>query len=42
MYKLVAFQTILYREIYRFMRIWPQTVLPPAITTSLYFLISVI
>lgn len=39
MYKLVAFQTILYREIYRFMRIWPQTVLPPAITTSLYFLI---
>ncbi len=36
---LIAFQTILFREIYRFLRIWPQTVLPPAITTSLYFLI---
>lgn len=39
MQTLIAFQTILFREIYRFMRIWPQTVLPPAITTSLYFLI---
>jgi len=39
MYNLIAFQTILRREIYRFVRIWPQTVLPPAITTSLYFLI---
>ncbi len=39
MHTLIAFQTILYREIYRFIRIWPQTVLPPAITTSLYFLI---
>ncbi|MBM3203905.1 ABC transporter permease, partial [Candidatus Woesearchaeota archaeon] len=33
MYNLIAFQTILRREIYRFVRIWPQTVLPPAITT---------
>lgn len=39
MYHFIAFQTILCREIYRFVRIWPQTVLPPAITTSLYFLI---
>lgn len=39
MYYIIAFQTILHREIYRFLRIWPQTVLPPAITTSLYFLI---
>ena len=35
----VAFQTILFKEIYRFMRIWPQTVLPSAVTTGLYFLI---
>lgn len=39
MRNLIAFQTLLIREIYRFTRIWPQTVLPPAITTSLYFLI---
>jgi ABC-2 type transport system permease protein len=36
---MVAFQTILYREMVRFMRIWPQTLFPPAITMSLYFLI---
>ena len=36
---LIAFQTILFKEIYRFVRIWPQTVLPAAVTTSLYFLI---
>lgn len=34
-----AFITIFYKEIRRFTRIWPQTLLPPAITTSLYFLI---
>ena len=39
MLQLIALQTILFREIYRFVRIWPQTVLPAAITTSLYFLI---
>jgi ABC-2 type transport system permease protein len=27
------------KEIFRFIRIWPQTLLPPAITTALYFLI---
>ncbi len=35
----IAFQTILIKEIMRFVRIWVQTVLPPAITTSLYFII---
>lgn len=35
----VAFWTIFIKEIRRFTRIWPQTLLPPAITTSLYFLI---
>lgn len=35
----VAFMTILRKEISRFMRIWLQTVLPPAITMSLYFVI---
>jgi ABC-2 type transport system permease protein len=35
----VAFQTLLTKEILRFMRIWVQTVLPPAITTVLYFII---
>ncbi len=35
----VAFQTILRKEINRFLRIWLQTILPPAITMSLYFII---
>ncbi len=35
----IAFRTVLFKEIRRFTRIWPQTLLPPAITTSLYFLI---
>lgn len=35
----VALQTIVRREIRRFMRIWPQTLLPPAITMILYFVI---
>ncbi|SDG27578.1 ABC transporter permease [Phytopseudomonas seleniipraecipitans] len=36
---LVALRTIVYREVRRFMRIWPQTLLPPAITMVLYFVI---
>jgi len=36
---MVAFFTIVRREIRRFMRIWPQTLLPPAITMTLYFAI---
>lgn len=35
----VAFNTLLAREIRRFIRIWPQTLLPPAITMTLYFII---
>lgn len=35
----IAFKTIVIKEIYRFVRIWPQTMLPPAVTTALYFLI---
>ncbi|MCP5431620.1 MAG: ABC transporter permease, partial [Chromatiaceae bacterium] len=35
----VAFKTILTKEILRFARIWVQTVLPPAITMALYFVI---
>jgi len=35
----IAFRTIVFKEVYRFIRIWPQTLLPPAITTALYFLI---
>jgi ABC-2 type transport system permease protein len=35
----IAFKTIVRKEIYRFLRIWPQTLLPPAITTALYFFI---
>ncbi|MGD8957655.1 MAG: ABC transporter permease [Chromatiaceae bacterium] len=34
-----AFKTILTKEILRFARIWVQTVLPPAITMALYFII---
>lgn len=36
---LVAFQTITQKEITRFLRIWIQTILPPAITMALYFVI---
>lgn len=35
----IALKTIIVKEVYRFLRIWPQTLLPPAITTALYFLI---
>jgi ABC-2 type transport system permease protein len=35
----IALATIIKKEVYRFIRIWPQTLLPPAITTALYFLI---
>lgn len=35
----IALQTMLRKEIHRFMRIWTQTLLPPAITMSLYFII---
>ena len=35
----IAFKTIVSKEVIRFMRIWMQTILPPAITMSLYFVI---
>ncbi len=35
----VAFSTIVIKEVRRFMRIWQQTLLPPAITMTLYFII---
>jgi len=36
---LVAFNTIVIKEVHRFARIWIQTILPPAISMTLYFLI---
>ena len=36
---MVSFQTIFFKELNRFLRIWLQTLLPPAITMSLYFVI---
>ena len=36
---ITAFQTIVIREVRRFTRIWPQTLLPPAVTMTLYFII---
>lgn len=35
----IAFRTILIKEIRRFTRIWVQTLLPPVITMTLYFII---
>ncbi len=35
----IGLQTLFNREITRIMRIWPQTLLPPVITMSLYFMI---
>jgi len=35
----IAFYTIAWREVHRVLRIWQQTLLPPAITTFLYFVI---
>ena len=37
--QLIAFNTIMVREFLRFIRIWIQTVVPPAITVVLYFII---
>jgi ABC-2 type transport system permease protein len=37
--KFIAFMTILTREIRRFLRIWMQTLVPPAITITLYYVI---
>ncbi len=37
--KYIAFKTIVRKEIVRFMRIWSQTLLPAAVTQTLYFVI---
>ncbi|MFA7618721.1 MAG: ABC transporter permease [Thiohalomonadaceae bacterium] len=37
--QLVAYRTIVTKEVRRFSRIWVQTILPPVITTALYFII---
>ncbi|HWP94581.1 MAG TPA: ABC transporter permease [Gammaproteobacteria bacterium] len=36
---LVGFETIVRREVVRVLRIWAQTILPPAVTMTLYFII---
>jgi ABC-2 type transport system permease protein len=38
-YKTIAFQTIVIKEVRRFLRIWVQTLVPPVITIALYFVI---
>ncbi len=35
----IAFVTIVGKEVTRFLRVWSQTLLPPVVTTTLYFLI---
>lgn len=37
--QLTTFNTLLFKEIKRIVRIWPQTLLPPVITMTLYFVI---
>lgn len=38
-FKRIAFETIVIKEIRRFTRIWVQTLVPPAITIALYFVV---
>ncbi|WP_104202452.1 ABC transporter permease [Billgrantia saliphila] len=35
----IALWTVVYKEVKRFTRIWPQTLLPPSITMTMYFII---
>jgi ABC-2 type transport system permease protein len=37
--KYIAFKTIIIKEVLRFARIWVQTIVPPAVTMALYFVI---
>jgi len=39
MFNFIAFYTLIRREFFRIIRIWPQTILPPIITVVLYFII---
>ena len=36
---LIAYNTIVIKEVSRFLRIWVQTIIPPAVSMALYFLI---
>jgi ABC-2 type transport system permease protein len=36
---LIGLQTIVIKEVTRLLRIWPQTIVPPVITTTLYYVI---
>ncbi len=36
---LIGFQTLVIKEVTRLLRIWPQTIVPPVITTTLYLII---
>ena len=36
---LVGLQTIVIKEVTRLLRIWPQTIVPPVVTTTLYYII---
>jgi len=38
-YRMTAFNTIVWKEVRRWLRIWVQTLVPPVITISLYFVI---
>lgn len=35
----IAYSTIVRREVVRFLRIWRQTLVPPVITVTLYYLV---
>jgi hypothetical protein len=37
--QLTALYTLIRKELIRIIRIWPQTILPPVITQTLYFVI---
>ena len=37
--QLIAYKTIVRKEVLRFSRIWKQTLIPPVITNILYFII---
>jgi len=36
---LIGLQTIVIKEVTRLLRIWPQTIVPPVVTTTLYYII---
>ena len=37
--QLIALKTIVYCELRRFLRVWPQSLMPPVITMVLYFIV---